>query len=495
MRIRTVKTASGKHALQVVSKYQGKLKVHKHIGTYENDTQKQILHDKAIKYIEEENHQISLIEHLTSIKLKDIIVTENKPLFAYQLFSHCFEKIGFSSYPDEIIKDLVIARLYQPTSKLETQEILTDLFEKTYSIKTIYRHLKKSLDLGIKDHFQKALIDFSRNELKDNLKLIFYDVTTLFFESQIKSQLRDFGFSKDHRSSDTQIVIGLVVTKQGFPLYFDIFQGNTFEGNTFVGVVKNIQKLLGSEELIVIADSAMISRGNMKQLDTNGIGFIVGARIANLPQNLIDRISQELQSEDGKITTVSYQNYRLICQYLKSRAAQDRFNRNKQLDRARAVIESPHLATRSYRFVKRKVKDKYVINQTLFNKAEMLEGIKGFITNTLLLEQTIIDRYHDLWNIEKSFRITKSDLAARPIFHRLDKTIKAHMIIVFASLAIAKYIELSTNLSLHKVLKLCSKVLTNKLTNTKTGETMYTETTIENSLLKEKIEMLRSLGH
>lgn len=495
MRIRTVKTASGKFALQVVSKYQGKLKVHKHIGTYENDTQKQMLHDKAIKYIEEASHQISLIDHLTSIKLKDIIVTENKPLFAYQLFSRCYERIGFSSYSDEIIKDLVIARLYHPTSKLETQEILIDLFEKTYSIKTIYRHLKKSLDLGIKDHFQKALIDFSRNELKDNLKLIFYDVTTLFFESQVKSSLKDFGFSKDHHPSDTQIVIGLVVTKQGFPLYFDIFQGNTFEGNTFVGVVKNIQKLLESKELVVIADSAMISRENMKQLDTNGIGFIVGARIANLPQSLISQISKALGSEDGKITTVSYPNYRLICQYLKSRAAQDRFNINKQLDRARAVIESPHLATRSYRFVKRKAKDKYVINQALFTKAEMLEGIKGFITNTLLSEQTIIDRYHDLWNIEKSFRITKSDLAARPIFHQLDATIKTHMIIVFASLAIAKYIELSTNLSLRKVLKLCSKVLTNKLTNTKTGETIYTETTIENSLLKEKIEMLRSLGH
>lgn len=495
MRIRTVKTASGKFALQVVSKYQGKLKVHKHIGTYEDDNQKQILYDKAIRYIEEASHQISLIDYLTSLKLKDVIVTENKPLFAYQLFSRCFDKIGFFSYSDEIIKDLVIARLYYPTSKLETQEILTDLFEKTYSIKTIYRHLKKSLDLGIKDCFQKALIDFARNDLKDGLKLVFYDVTTLFFESQVKSQLRDFGFSKDHRPSDTQIVIGLVVSKQGFPLYFDIFQGNTFEGNTFVNVVKDIQKLLRSKELVVIADSAMISQENMKQLNENGIGFIVGARIANLPQSLIVKIEKELKSEDAKITTVSYQNYRLICQYSTKRASQDRFNRSKQMNRAKIVIENPHLATRSYRFVKRTTKDRYIINQALFNKAEALEGIKGFVTNTLLHEQTIIDRYHDLWNIEKSFRITKSDLAARPIFHRLDETIKAHMIIVFASLAIAKYIEFNTNLSLHKVLKLCGKVLTNKLTNTKTGETMYTETVIENPILKEKIEILRSLGH
>jgi len=131
----------------------------------------------------------------------------------------------------------------------------------------------------------------------------------------------------------------------------------------------------------------------------------------------------------------------------------------------------------------------------LITKAELLEGIKGYITNTQLKNQTIIDRYHDLWQIEKSFRITKSDLAARPIFHRLEDTIKAHMIIVFASLAIAKYIELQTKMSIHRVLKLCSKVLTHKITHTTTGETVYMETTIEDPILKQKIEMLKVLGH
>jgi len=494
MRIRTVRTASGKYSLQIVSKYHGKLTVHKHIGTYENGREKHILLEKARQYIQHVSAQTDILDYLSAVRLQDIIITESKPLFAYQLFSRVYDAIGFSSYHDDIIKDLVIARLYYPASKLETQEILHDCFGKSYALKTIYRHLKKSMESGIKDRYQNALIQFTKNTLHDNLKLVFYDVTTLFFESQVKSELKDFGFSKDHRPGDTQIVIGLVVTKAGFPLYFDIFTGNTFEGHTFTGVVETIRQLLGTQTLVVVADSAMISVDNMDTLDEKGVGFIVGARVANLPLPLVKTISKRLKKQDGAMITASYQGYRLICQYSQTRAAQDKSQREKQLERAQDVIQNPSRATRAYRFLKKKGQA-YAINSDLITKAELLEGIKGYITNTQLKNQTIIDRYHDLWQIEKSFRITKSDLAARPIFHRLEDTIKAHMIIVFASLAIAKYIELQTKMSIHRVLKLCSKVLTHKITHTTTGETVYMETTIEDPILKQKIEMLKVLGH
>lgn len=135
------------------------------------------------------------------------------------------------------------------------------------------------------------------------------------------------------------------------------------------------------------------------------------------------------------------------------------------------------------------------MNQDLITKAEKLEGIKGYLTNTKLSEQTIIDRYHDLWRIENSFRITKSDLEARPIFHRLDETIKAHLVIVFAGLAIAKYLEINMGMSIEKILHISSKVLTHTIVNTKTGEKAEIETTIEDSDLREIIEQLRALGH
>lgn len=131
----------------------------------------------------------------------------------------------------------------------------------------MYRHIRQALDKGVKDKFQKALINFAKDGLGDDLRLVFYDVTTLYFESNIKTSLKEFGFSKDHRPMDTQIVVGLVVNSQGFPLYFDVFSGKTFEGHTFIPVIKNIQQLLGTKELVVIADAAMVSKDNIEKLD------------------------------------------------------------------------------------------------------------------------------------------------------------------------------------------------------------------------------------
>lgn len=494
MRTRIVPTASGKKAIQVVSKLYGKITVHKHIGTYSTSEQKTHLLKQAQKFITETTGQVSIFDLLSTFRPSDIAVSENRPLFVYQLLSTIYDKLGLSIYPDTLIKDLIIARIYQPASKLETAEILAEEFGKDYALKTVYRHLKKGLKMGLKDRFQKALIEFAKVDLEDGLRLIFYDVTTLYFESNIKTSLKDFGFSKDHRNTDTQVVVGLVVNGQGFPLYFDVFSGKTFEGHTFIPVIKNIQELLGSKKLVVVADAAMISKDNVLKLNEAGIGFVVGARLANLPESLIDSISQKLNSNDGRIITETYQNQRLICQYSQKRALKDKSDRLKQLTKAQTAISTPSQVTKRFRFLKQEGNG-LSLNTELLTKAEKLEGIKGYLTNTELPETTVIERYHDLWRIENSFRITKSDLEARPIFHRLEETIKAHLVIVFGGLAIARYIEIKTNLSIKRVLKIAGKVLTHKVTNTKTGEVAYVETTIESPTLKEKINLLKSLGH
>lgn len=494
MRTRIVPTSSGKKALQVVSKRYGKVTVHKHIGSYSTPEQKAELLKKAEKFIIQTTGQTNFLDLISSVRPFEIAITQSKPKFLYELLSDIYDKLGLLSYPDTIIRDLVIARLFKPASKLETIEILTDSFGKDYSLKTVYRHLKAGLKRGIKESFQAALINFAKESLGDNLRLVFYDVTTLYFESHIKTGLKDFGFSKDHRPQDTQVVIGLVVGKDGFPLYFDIFSGNTFEGHTFIPVIQGIKKFVQTEELVVIADAAMISKDNIEKLSDAGISFVVGARIANLPQTLIDSISAQLNSTDGKIITEKYRNQRLICEYSSTRAAKDKSDRLKSLQKAQAAITTPSKLTNRFRFVKADG-NRLSLNIDLLTKAEKLEGIKGYLTNTGLASSVIIDRYHDLWRIENSFRLTKSDLEARPIFHRLDETIKAHLVIVFAGLAIAKYIEIKTNLSIKKVLKLAGKILTHKVTNTKTGEIAYVETTVEDPLLKERVDLLKSLGH
>lgn len=494
MRTRIVPTASSKKALQVVSKHYGRLTVHKHIGTYSDPEEKAELLRRAEKFITQTTGQTNFLDLISSIRPFEIAITQSRPRFLYELLATVYDRLGLGNYPDLLVRDLIIARIYKAASKRETQEVLSDSFGKKYALKTVYRHLQTSLKAGLKDSFQKALINFAKDDLGDSLRLIFYDVTTLYFESSVREGLRDFGFSKDHRPMDTQIVVGLVVTKVGFPLYFDVFQGNTFEGSTFVPVIKNILHLLHNPDLVVIADSAMISKDNIEKLTEANIGFVVGARLASLPQALIGTISSQLNGIDGQIATKVYQNTRLICQYSQKRAAKDRSDRLKQIAKAKISISTPSRMTGRFRFVKQDGAT-LSLNTDLITKAEKLEGIKGYLTNTKLPEQIVIDRYHDLWRIENSFRITKSDLEARPIFHRLDETIKAHLVIVFASLAIARYIEIQTGMSIQKALKLAEKVLTHKVTNTKTGEVAYVETTIEDTALKEKINLLKSLGH
>lgn len=496
MRIREVKTASGKQAVQVVSKRYGKLTVHKHIGSYVGQVQKDKLYYQAKNFIKDYLGLISFEDYSNTIDFTDIKITQSQPLLTYQLLSSCYDCLGFNQYQDQVIKDLVIARIYRPVSKLATQEDLYELFGRKYSLKTIYRHLKKALASGIKPTFQKALIKFTKDKLKDSLKLIFYDVTTLYFDSQVKTNLKDFGFSKDHKYHKTQVMIGLVVNKQGFPLYFDVFTGNTFEGHTLIKVVKNIQKLLKVKKLVVVADSAMLSRINLSLLELNKIGFIVRARLGNLPKKLINQISKDLKpKQDGQIAAADYHDYRLIYSYSQKRANKDKSDRNKQLKKAKNMLASPAKLTSRYRFIQ-KTAGVYKLNQDLIKKAQKLEGIKGYITNTKLTSKIIIDRYHDLWRVESSFRLTKSDLKARPIFHRLDKTIKAHLVIVFAGLAICKYIEIVTGKTTKKILRLTDKVLTHTVTNAKTGATKQLETTITNQKTKQEIKALkRALGH
>lgn len=497
MRIRTLKTKSGSFSVQVVSKQKGKLTVHKHIGSYRTEKEKARIIFEANLFIKNNNNvgQQDLWEYNNQLHLSAVKISQSQPLFLYRLLGGVYEQLGLGILEDELIKDLILARIYQPVSKRETKDILSESFGKSYSLKTVYRHLKRAVDIGLKQKFQTSLINFARESLHDPLRLVFYDVTTLAFASQAQKGIKDFGFSKDYRFQDVQIVVGLVVNRDGFPIYFDVFQGNTFEGNTFLTVINNILSLLESPDIVVIADSAMLSKTNLETLAKKGVGFIVGARMANLPSTLQEKVSRELSGVDRKIISVGHSNYRLVCQYSSSRAAKDRSDREKQIARARMAVSSPGQVSRRFRFLKKSGGEKYEVNKALVEKAKKLEGIKGYLTNTILPETVIIERYHDLWKIEKSFRITKSDLQARPIFLQLDKTITAHLIIVFAALAITRYLEFKTGMSIQRILKVAQKVLTHKVTIKDTGAMGFVETTIEDPELCGQLEKLRTLGH
>jgi len=494
MRIRSIVTGSGKHALQVVSKIKGELTIHRHIGTYSTQIDKHKLTEQAIAYIESQTYQTSLFNPSPSLDLDVIQILKSQPLLIYEVLKAIYHKLGFDQFPDKVIRDLVIARVYQPTSKVSTQELLADDFDRPYSIKTIYRHLQVALDKNIKQTFQQSLIQVAKKDLGDTLQLLFYDVTTLAFDGQAKSILKSCGFSKDHRHHDPQIVIGLVVNKLGLPLYFDVFPGKTFEGHTFLKVITEIITYLDTENIVVIADAAMLSKKNMEDLDKEHIGFIVGARLSNLSKTLLHTITNTLPKQNDAIQIYTYHNYKLICHYSSKRASKDRSDRERQLTKAKLILQNPSLIIRRYRFVT-KTQGKYQLNEPLLKQVELLDGIKGYVTNTDLKPEVVINRYHDLWRIEYDFKVTKSDLEARPIYHQLDKFIMTHMIIVFAALAICRYIEIKTGMTIKQVRKLGRKVLTHTVINQETKQRKLIQTTIIDAKLQKEIDLLKSIGY
>ena len=255
---------------------------------------------------------------------------------------------------------------------------------------------------------------------------------------------------------------------------------------------------MGQPDLVVVADAGMLSRVNLADLDDAGIKFVIGARLANLSLKAIETISNTLAKKPNATIESTYHmpsgNYRLIASYSKKRADKDQRTRQKAVDRAQKIITSPTTATSRYRFVKKSDdQTKYELNQLLIDKAKQLEGIKGYVTNTTLDASLIMERYRDLWRIERAFRISKSDLMARPMYHKLDESVKAHVCLVFASLAITKYIEIQTGMSHKRVVTVCSKLLTHTVVNNVTGESKEKITKLIDTDTLEDLDKLKKL--
>ena len=302
--------------------------------------------------------------------------------------------------------------------------------------------------------------------------MVFYDVTTLYFETFDEDDLRKNGFSKDSKSQQPQILIGLIVSKLGFPIAYEIFEGNTFEGHTIIAVIKKFITSNCVKDFTVVADAAMISTQNVHQLVENNINYIVGARLGNIPNELLNAINTTLTREDNNSIRIKTDNGFLICSYSSVRYRKDLYEMNKQIEKAKLVIEKPS-KNKKVKFTSTS-EQKVELNEKLIEKTKKLLGVKGYYTHieeSILDNATIIARYHELYKIEQVFRIAKSDLQTRPIFHFKQEPIKLHILICFIALVISKHIELKAGISIRKFIdeskKIVDGVLLNKATNKK----------------------------
>ncbi len=248
-------------------------------------------------------------------------------------------KMGITWIKKQLLLDLVIVRIMEPASKLRSIELLDSYFGIRHRRQSYYKSASKWLDL--KSAIESVVVDFAKENYSFNFDLLFYDVTTLYFETFEEDELRKNGFSKDNKSQQPQILVALMVTKEGVPLAYEVFSRNTFEGHTIIPAVNDFIRKHAVKEFTVVADAAMISAENIKQLTENNINYIVGARLGNLYNERIEQINKNISRENDKSIRIKTDNGFLICSYSSARYRKDKHEIEKQIERAEYIVENP----------------------------------------------------------------------------------------------------------------------------------------------------------
>ena len=387
-----------------------------------------------------------------------------------------YARLGFGIVEDEVFEQVVLARLVEPTSKLDAIRVLEGLGVDPPHHTTIYRHLRQAQDSRYRD--QIATKCFEHATTSGDVSLVLYDVTTLYFEAEHEDELRKVGYSKERRV-DPQIVVGLLVDRNGFPLEIGCFEGNYAETRTIVPILKQFQARHNLADMVVVADAGMLSTTNLTALDDAGLRFIVGSRQVKAPGDLANHFHWNGDAfEDGQlIDTITPRHgntktdtkrrrkepvwdaaehpghWRAVWAFSRKRATRDGHTLTAQENRARAVIDGD-AAVKSTRFVKTTAAGR-TLDEASLERARGLVGLKGYVTNipaTIMPPAEVLSSYHDLWQVEQSFRMSKSDLQARPMFHRQRDSIETHLTIVFTALAIARFMQNATGLSLKRII-------------------------------------------
>jgi transposase len=466
-KIRTIRYSPNSVSVQVYQIINRKRVIIRHIGTARNEQEKSNLITVAEDFISKASKQLGLFENNQSGNVLLLNQTEFIGVyynFFHELISKLFIQIGLDKVKNNLLLDLVIMRIMEPASKLRSIELIEQYFGIKHRRQSYYESAVQWLSL--KSRVESIALKFAKKHYEFTYDILFYDVTTLYFETFEEDELRRNGFSKDNKSQQPQIVVALMVTKEGFPIAYEVFSGNTFEGHTIIPVVKKFIKANNVKNFTIVADAAMISSENITQLNENNINYIVGARLGNLSHQVFEEIDSKITREDGKNIRVKTDKGYLICSYSSLRYRKDKHEMEKQIAKAHYAIENPS-KSRKIKFTSSSGQ-KMELNEKLINKTKKLLGLKGYYTNLdeqILDNQMVIARYHELYKIEQAFRISKNDLQTRPIYHFKEEPIKLHMLMCFMALVTSKHIELQTNLSIKKFIQEAKKITDARIIN------------------------------
>lgn len=477
--LRKVKTKSGATAVQIVEKRHGQRRILEHLGSAHTEAELAALMEVGREKLAVNQPALDFDDRAGGRPAAGAAVVEGQSSqLLVEVIRAAWDRLGFDRVRDEAFFQLVLARLVEPTSKLDSLRVLTELGITPAHHNTYYNALQRCATNEYREQLAAASFEYVWSERGGDVSLLLYDVTTLYFEAEKEDDLRKVGFSKERRV-DPQIVVGLLVDRTGHPLEIASFEGNKPETHTIIPVVRAFQERHGIVDMVVAADAGMLSTANLEAIDEAGLRFIVGSRVTKAPHDLakhfhwhgnafadgqiIDTITIRRGAPDPKRIKSrreprwdpeTHPNaWRAIWQYSRKRAVRDGQTLTAQENRAIDIIEG-HKPAKKARFVKTSGQHA-TLDLVSLDRARGLVGLKGYVTNItapVMPAAEVISSYHDLWHVEQSFRMSKSDLAARPIFHRSRDAIEAHLTIVFAALAIARDLQARSGVSLKKII-------------------------------------------
>ena len=491
--IRTTKTASGATAVQVVRYESRKKIIVKHLGSAHTQKELRLLRHAAQAWIESTTKQSSLFitEPLSHVLPLDRWNYHGfRYGLLYEVFSEIFVRFQFHRLRNKLLTDLVIARIVEPGSKRHSLKFLEAFMGIKHHRKQFYQQLPRLTNL--QDQIEAKVLAVAKEEFHFSFSFVLYDVTTLYFESFEPDELRKPGFSKDNKSQQPQILIGLLVSTEGFPVAYHIFEGNKFEGHTLIPVILAFKRKHHIGQFTVVADAAMMSVENITALRAAGLHYIVGARTGKLSLKFLADVNVRLRHQDGatvRIPTTEYGN--LICEFSAKRFTKDERELNDHIRKAEALLKNPSAIKRT-KFLKPVDRHTYAMHTELVEKTKLLLGLKSYYTDlgSEVGDQAVIEHYHNLWHVEQAFRIAKSDLQMRPIYHFKQEMIKAHILICFMSLAVCKYMELKTGKSTKTIITALKSITDARMTNPFTDE----ETLIRSHVDEQVNQLLIQMG-
>ena len=459
-----IKKYPGRRAVQIAESYWKDGKSHQrmilHVGTAKNEFElkEMVANAESMKKELERGVSPKFLSLKKKVKKKKKILVDisnfqeksrhNEGILS--VFGKLYDELGFNQIfgknakSNEVLKGCVLARLADPVSKYKTSRLLIDDFALQISVDKIYRTMDA---LALKTNQVKKVVKESSAKLQGEIDILLFDVTTLYFESVTEDDLKSFGFSKDCKFKDVQVVLALVTTTDGLPIAYQVFPGCTTESKTLKPIIEQLKKDFKINRVELAADRGLFSKENIEALGKE-FDFIVSAKLRTMNKQMKEKI---LSVKRNSTKELEYNGHRLIIRHCDALAKKNKKDRHKLLLRLSKIIDHNGMTTTNKLIGNRGTK-KYLkisskketasISMDKIAEDERWDGISGYMTNTKQEPLEVVRRYKRLWEIERSFRINKHDLKMRPIFHYRSMRVKAHLDICFLAYALAKQITI-----------------------------------------------------